>query len=117
MLFRSRGMTFEEVDEIGGGRVWSGKDALELGLVDVFGGLEKSIEIAAEMANLDNYRITSRPELEDPFTAIMKQLTGDVKAKIIKKELGESYEMFKQAQFIQQMKGAQAMMPYTIQIH
>jgi len=112
-----RGMSFDEVDAIGGGRVWAGKDAIDIGLVDVFGGLEKSIEIAAEMAGLDNYRITSRPELEDPFTSIMKQISGEVKMKIIKKELGESYFMYKKVQEIQEMKGIQAMMPYTIQIN
>ncbi len=112
-----RGMSFDEVDAIGGGRVWAGKDAIEIGLVDVFGGLEKSIEIAAEMAGLDNYRITSRPELDDPFTSIMKQISGEVKMKIIKKELGESYFMYKKIQEIQEMKGVQAMMPYTIQIN
>jgi len=113
----SRGMSYEEVDAIGGGRVWAGIDAIDIGLVDVFGGLEKSIEIAAEMADLENYRISSRPELEDPFTAIIKQLTGGIKTKIMKNELGEAYEMIKQAQDIQKMKGVQAMMPYTIQIH
>ncbi len=112
-----RGMSFEDVDAIGGGRVWAGKDAIEIGLVDVFGGLEKSIEIAAEMAGLENYRISSRPELEDPFTSIMKQLSGGVKTKIMKKELGEAYDMIKQAQEIQESKGVQARMPYTIQIH
>jgi protease IV len=112
-----RGMSFEDVDAIGEGRVWAGKDAIEIGLVDVFGGLEKSIEIAAEMAGLENYRISSRPELDDPFTSIMKQFSGDVKTKIMKKELGEAYDMIKQAQEIEQMKGVQAMMPYTVKIY
>lgn len=112
-----RGMSFDEVDAIGDGRVWAGKDAIEIGLVDVFGGLEKSIEIAAEMAGLENYRITSRPELDDPFTSFMKQISGEVKAKIIQKELGESYFMYKKAQEIKEMKGVQALMPYTIQIN
>ncbi len=112
-----RSMTFEDVDAIGGGRVWSGKDAMDIGLVDVFGGLERSIEIAAEMAGLDNYRISSRPELDDPFTAFIKQLSGDVKAKIIQKELGQSYFMYQKVQELQNMEGVQAIMPYTIQIH
>lgn len=112
-----RNMTYEEVDAIGGGRVWAGIDAMEIGLIDVFGGLEKSIEIAADMAGLENYRISSRPELDDPFTALMKQLTGDVKTKIIQKELGESYFMYQKIQELQNMDGVQALMPYTIQIH
>ena len=112
-----RSMTYEEVDAIGGGRVWSGVNAMEIGLIDVFGGLEKSIEIAAEMAGLEDYRITSLPTLEDPFTLLMKQFTGGVKARIIKKELGASYELYKKAEEIGQMRGIQAIMPYTLDIH
>jgi protease-4 len=112
-----RSMTYEEVDEIGGGRVWSGINAMEIGLIDVFGGLEKSIEIAAEMAELDDYRITSLPTLEDPFTMLMKQLTGDVKARIIRNELGASYDLYKKAEEISKMRGIQAIMPFTLDIH
>ncbi len=111
-----RAMTYEEVDAIGGGRVWAGKDAIEIGLVDVFGGLEKSIEIAAEMAGLENYRILFTSGSGRSFYHIMKQLSGEVKTKIMKKELGETYEMYKKGQEIQEMKGVQAMMPYTIEL-
>ena len=112
-----RGMTYEEVNAIGGGRVWSGVDAKEIGLIDVFGGLEKSIEIAAEMAGLENYRLRELPELEDPFTAIMKQVTGDVKTRIIRRELGSSYEYYQKIREISNMHGIQAVMPYTLDIH
>ncbi len=112
-----RSMTYEEVDAIGGGRVWSGVNAMEIGLIDLYGGLERSIEIAAEMAELEEYRITSLPVLEDPFTQLMKQFTGGVKTRIIKKELGVSYELYKKAEEISQMRGIQAVMPYTLDIH
>ena len=86
--------------------------------MDVFGGLEKSIEIAAEMAGLENYRLVSRPELEDPFTALMKQITGEsIKSRILEKELDDSYHMYKKVQEIKDIQGVQAIMPYTIQIH
>ncbi|MDA3823819.1 MAG: signal peptide peptidase SppA, partial [Bacteroidales bacterium] len=113
-----RSMTFEEVDALGGGRIWSGSNAMENGLIDVYGGLEKSIEIAAEMAGLENYRVTSLPKLEDPFTAIMNQLMGSsIKAKIIQNELGDSYELYKKVTEISEMRGIQAVMPYTLDIH
>jgi len=112
-----RSLSFEQVDAIGGGRVWSGANAMEIGLIDVFGGLEKSIEIAAEMAGLENYRITSLPELDDPLTIIMKQLNGEVKARVIRKELGDNYQIYKKIDEIRQMKGVQAVMPYTIDIY
>lgn len=112
-----RSMTFEEVDAIGSGRVWSGVNAMENGLIDVYGGLEKSIEIAAEMADLENYRIRSLPALEDPFTMLMKELTGEAKMRMIRKELGSSYELYKKAEEISDMQGLQAVMPYSIDIY
>jgi protease-4 len=112
-----RSMTIEEVDALAGGRVWSGVNAMENGLIDVYGGLEKSIEIAAEMADLENYRITSLPYLDDPFTMLMKELTGEAKMRMFKKELGASFELYNKAEEIGKMKGLQAIMPYSIDIY
>jgi len=112
-----RSMTFEEVDAIGGGHVWSGVNAMEIGLIDLYGGLEKSIEVAAEMAGIDTYRVNSLPTLEDPITKLIKQLSGEVKAKIIRKELGSAYELYKQVEQISEMEGIQAVMPYTLDIY
>jgi protease IV len=112
-----RSMTYEEVDAIGGGRIWSGVNAMEIGLIDLYGGLERSIEVAAEMAGLEDYRVTSLPAQEDPFTLLMKQFTGEVKARIIKKELGSSYELYKKIEEISKMRGIQALMPYSLDIH
>lgn len=112
-----RSMTYEQVDAIGGGRVWSGASAIEIGLIDMFGGLEKSIEVAAEMADLETYRIKSLPVQEDPFTMIMKQLTGEVKMKIIRNELGDTFNLYKKAEEIKNMEGLQAIMPYNLDIY
>ena len=70
-----RDITIEEVDAIGQGRVWSGYDAKDIGLVDLYGGLETAIVIAAELAEVDDYRVISLPKIEDPFTKIMNDLT------------------------------------------
>lgn len=70
-----RDLTTEDVDAIGQGRVWSGYDAKDIGLVDVYGGLETAIMIAAELAGVDDYRVISLPKIEDPFTKIMNDLT------------------------------------------
>ena len=70
-----RDMTTEDVDAIGQGRVWSGYDAKDIGLVDLNGGLETAIMIAAELAEVDDYRVISLPKIEDPFTKIMNDLT------------------------------------------
>lgn len=115
-----RGKSYEEIDAIAGGRVWAGSNALELGLIDMYGGLNKSIEVAAEMAGLENYRIQSLPALEDPMTAIMKQLTGGSMVRtnrILQRELGEEYRHYKKIQEIRNMQGIQAIMPYEIEVH
>ncbi len=111
-----RDKSFDEIDAIAGGRVWSGEDAMDLGLIDMFGGLEKSIEVAAEMAGLDNYRLQSLPKLEDPFTMIMKQISG-AKMKIVEKELGDQYLHYKRVQEIRKMRGLQAIIPYEVELH
>lgn len=114
-----RGKTAEEVDAIGGGRVWAGQAALDVGLIDMFGGLEKSIEVAAEMAGLENYRVQSLPVLEDPFTAIMKQITGGASMRadrILREELGDQFIHYKAIQEIRKMHGLQAIMPFEIDV-
>ena len=70
-----RDMTTEDVDAIGQGRVWSGYDAKDIGLIDLYGGLETAIVIAAELAEVDDYRVISLPKIEDPLKKIMKDLT------------------------------------------
>jgi len=117
VVAEGRNKTWQEVDSIGGGRVWSGTDALEIGLIDMFGGLEKSIEVAAEMAGLETYRIQSLPKLEDPFTMIMKELTGEAKMRMIRSELGNGYRYYRQLEDIKKMQGIQAIMPFSLEIH
>ena len=115
-----RGKSYDEIDAIAGGRVWAGSDALELGLIDMYGGLEKSIEVAAEMAGLENYRVQSLPRLEDPMTAIMNQLTGSSMVRtnrILQRELGAEYRHYRKIQEIRNMHGIQAIMPYEIELH
>ncbi len=115
-----RGKSYDEIDAIAGGRVWAGSDALELGLIDMYGGLKKSIEVAAEMAGLENYRVQSLPRLEDPMTAIMNQLTGGAMVRtdrILRRELGEEYRHYRKIQEIRNMHGIQAIMPYEIELH
>ena len=110
----------DEIDAIAGGRVWAGSDALELGLIDMYGGLDRSIELAAEMAGLEEYRVQSLPRLEDPMAAILKQLTGGSLARteaILKRELGDSYQHYRKIREIRDMQGIQAVMPYEIELH
>ena len=72
-----RGLSVDSVESIGQGRVWTGEEALKIGLVDVIGGLDDAIEIAKNMADLgDEYRIVEYPEMEDPIQKLIKELTN-----------------------------------------
>jgi protease-4 len=112
-----RNMTKSAVDSIGQGRVWTGEDAKELGLVDVLGGLEDAIDIAAEMANLESYRIKNLPKLKNPFEEIIENLGGQVTTKLVKNELGESYEYYQQLNEVMQMENMQMRMPMQFEIY
>ena len=114
---QGRHMTKKAVDKIGQGRVWSGQDAKKIGLVDVFGGLNKAVEIAVKKANLKKYRIVSLPKQADPFTQIMKQLKGDVEMSILKNKLGSDYKYYDQLQKLTKINGCQARLPFDIDIY
>ena len=112
-----RGMTVEEVDAIGQGRIWSGIKAKELGLVDVLGGLEDAIAIAAEKAKLERYRVVNYPKKKDPFQAFMEKLGGNIKSKAIENELGEFAPYYRMLKKITNQKGVHARIPMEIYIN
>jgi protease-4 len=116
-VVNGRGMTYEQVDEIGQGRVWSGIDALEIGLVDELGGLKDAIKEAVELAELDDYRIIELPEQKDPFQKLLSDLMTDAKANMIKRELGANYQYVKYIKEVSEIKGIQARLPYDIYLH
>ncbi|MGB4292828.1 MAG: signal peptide peptidase SppA [Bacteroidales bacterium] len=112
-----RKIALERVLEIGEGRVWEGVSALNLGLIDEFEGLEKSISVAASLANIKEYSIKEYPEREDPYKRLIAQLTGDVRLKTAIRKFGETARILEQLNEIQTMTGIQARMPYLIDIH
>jgi protease-4 len=113
----ARNMTVEEVDEIAQGRVWSGTDAKEIGLIDDLGGLDDAIILAAEMAELEEYKILSLPKQKDPFQQIMDELMGKSTESMIEKELGVNYKYYHYIKDISEMKGVQARLPFEISIN
>jgi protease-4 len=111
-----RKMSSASVDSIGQGRVWSGTSALKIGLVDEIGGLKDAIKGAAKLAGIESFSVKELPVLEDPYTRIFSQLTGEVKQSILKNELGESVKYYNMVQEIKDMSGIQARLPYFIDI-
>ena len=112
-----RSMSPGAVDSIGQGRVWSGTNALKIGLVDALGGLQASIDTAANLAGIETYSIRELPPLVDPYTKILNQLSGDVRMRIPRKELGENAVFLNQLEEIKELSGIQARLPYFIEIH
>jgi len=111
-----RGMKVADVDSIGQGRVWSGEDALEIGLVDKLGGIEDAIACAARMAEVENYRVIGYPEKKDPFQAFMEDLSGKGADAMMKYRLGKYYQYVEDVEELMQMEGVQARLPYQIYI-
>ena len=112
-----RKMSARSVDSIGQGRVWSGNRAQKIGLVDEIGGLKDAISGAAKLAGIERYSVRELPLIEDPYTRILTQLSGEVRMSILKKELGESVTYYNIVKEIKDLSGIQARLPYFIEIH
>lgn len=114
-----RGMSQADVKKIAKGRVWSGKQALEIGLVDEIGGVQDAIAHAAELAELEDYELADYPKRKDKIEQILSDLGIDVRAKIMLDQFGGDealYEQFKTIQKVKEMEGIQARLPFLYTI-
>lgn len=115
LVARTRGLRQSYVDSIGQGRVWTGADALELGLVDEMGGLDKAIAYAAKAANLTDYSLKDYPKQKSLMDMLM---SGDMPEpytkSLIKNKLGNNYKYFEAVENISKLDGVQALMPFLI---
>jgi protease IV len=95
-----RKMSTKAVNEIAQGRVWSGVDALKIGLVDKMGGLDQAIKSAAKLAKVKDYRTVSYPSIKDPIQQLVEEFVGESgddeakMGKMVKKEFPELAPMF-----------------------
>jgi protease-4 len=113
---RRRDMAY--IDSIAQGRVWSGEDAVRIGLVDKIGGLEEAINSAARLAKLSSYRLREYPQKETWLNRFFNKTTTSPQA-LIKKEVGaENFRIYQQLLQVQQLcGGVQARLPYDFLIH
>lgn len=116
LVAEGRKMEKSQVDEIGQGRVWSGSDAKEIGLIDEFGGLTAAIDKAAGLAGITEYNLMSLPAQKEPLQQIIDELTGNVAAGRIEKELGEYYTYYDYIKQIKEASGIQARLPFEVKI-
>jgi protease-4 len=112
-----RGKTQAYINSIGQGRVWTGTQALERGLVDRLGNIDDAIASAAKKAKLKNYKLVSYPEQKSFFKQLDADVTGQMKTKMLKSELGDNYRVYEQIKGVtQMMRSPQARLPYEIVI-
>lgn len=117
LVATTRDLDLAYVDSIARGRVWTGIDGLNLGLVDELGGLEDAIAYAAEKAELgDDYRKTEYPKQKEFIEQLMDELTGNIQSRMLANELGEFKTYYEQVKEVQNMKGVQARLPFFIRI-
>jgi protease-4 len=115
---QGRKMTFEQVDAIAQGRVWTGSQALKIGLVDKIGNLNDAINEAATLAKVKTYSTQNYPEYEKNLNDVFANFPfGQSKESFIKEEIGEeNYRIIEQIKNAQAHKGVQALMPFQINI-
>ena len=115
---QGRKMTFAQVDAIAQGRVWTGSDAIKIGLVDTIGGLNDAIQEAARLAKIKTYNTQNYPEYKKNFDDFLENLPfAKTKERLIKEEIGEeNYKVMEQIKRVQSYKGIQARMPFEINI-
>lgn len=111
-----RKMKVDRIKAIAEGRVWTGEDAIKIGLVDKIGGLNDAIKLAVEKAKLKTYNIKEYPEKEDFATKFMKNFSKDMETRFMKAQLGEQYNAFKQIRNLDKINGIQARLPYDLNI-
>ncbi len=115
---QGRKMGFAQVDAIAQGRVWTGADAIKIGLVDKIGGLHDAIQEAARLAKIKMFNTQNYPEYNKNFDDLLENFPfAKTKERWIKEEIGEeNYKMMEQIKRIQSYKGVQARMPFDISI-
>lgn len=115
LVARTRGLRQSYVDSIGQGRVWSGTDALRIGLVDELGGIDKAIEYAAKQANLTDYSIKNYPAQKDLMQTILSgNIPEQYTKSLIKNKLEKNYTYIETLENITNIDGIQALMPFMI---
>ena len=113
-----RAMSKEAIDKVAQGRVWTGSTALELGLVDVLGGLDTALDLAVKKSGVETYTLMSYPK-QDSFmeTLMNSSLSGSLKARLLGGSLGNYYRTFQMLENIDRCDRIQARLPFELNIH
>lgn len=112
-----RGVDYAFIDKVGQGRVWTGEDAKNEGLVDVFGGMDKAMEIAAEMAGLEEYRTQYLPKQKTFMERLMEDFQLEAKNMVFKMRFGDEFEIYEKFLMLKDQQGMQARMPFDLEVY
>ena len=110
-----RGMTVEAVDQIARGRVWTGRQAVENGLVDTLGGIQLALRIAAQEAGIEQYKTVEYPKEKDFFTRLM-ELTNDKDDIVLSSRLEAVFPYYNDLVHWTNMAPVQARLPYILRM-
>jgi len=106
------------INSIGQGRVWTGEQAVKIGLVDRLGNIKDAIKMAAKMAKVKNYQLETYPEQKSILSKFGMDMSAQMKTHFVKSELGENYKYYEQLKDVtQMMRTPQARLPYNIEIN
>ena len=112
-----RNLPIERVLEIAGGRVWSGEEALGIGLVDACGGLKTAIALAVDKAELgENYRVVEVTEQPTGLAAVLASLSRSVRASFTRSELGDMMKEYETVREALSQQGIVMYSPYRVEL-
>lgn len=114
-----RNIPMDVMEQIAEGRVWTGKQALSLGLVDALGGMDDAIRDAAMIAGLSSYTVSEYPRKPGPFDEFFKTQKDEFATRTLKEYLGGDFQLLKTIKEIKDLKEQdfiQARMPYDLEI-
>lgn len=112
---QGRHKTQAYINSIGQGRVWTGTQALKLGLVDRLGSINDAIASAAKKAGIKDYKLLSYPQQKGLFSKATSSITAEMKTRTLQSELGENYRYYMQIKSLQDMmRTPQARLPYEV---
>ncbi|HEX2961149.1 MAG TPA: signal peptide peptidase SppA [Ignavibacteriales bacterium] len=114
---KGRKKTFAQINDIAQGHVWTGLQAKELGLVDVIGGLDDAIKIAASKAKIKNYYVTEFPRQKGFFRSIVEDFSTEAKESIIKEKLGSGFRFYNELENVKNMEGVQTRLPFILDVY
>ena len=111
-----RGMAQDSVKLIAEGRVWTGEQGLNIGLVDELGNLDDAVAHAAELAKVEKFRAVGYPAPDNPFEQLLNQTKGGYLDSELRELLGEGYAVYSLVRNVKDADRIQARMPFEMNI-